>query len=871
MTTTASHHHLVAEAIAFPLWHESALRHAKISLTRSAVGVSTDPLAAACTEHLRARANGASLPQLAHLRDQAWFHESSTTTALAGHVARVAREHLEHRGLRVGLRQDHGAHLPELTERWRWLSLALPSDLLVAALAAELRVEPPAEHVELVTTHLARTLLAPCAETHLHVGAAIPFGVLWTGLAAHLSAARDTTAMVKTLSEKFAGSLPFDDPDRFLHLLRSAALGRVVMAAFLLRRSRGSRQTCKEFLDTTLPQIAARVPWTWGRLDALRGLRSMLSLLDVPTGPTPASHGRSRSLLAALTNPPRRLPSDPLEALVASDPLASSLPPAHHATLPETRFLARGMEYLLDGGRRDDAFAKLFWQYNRVRGATFRLLVQDAGTAGLDWFTGFYNRISFFRDTLPKHRGAEPSWIHALATETRDLNLGALETRTRPDERASDVRDLVRAVARQSIAYRDANRSRPTPEIGLVLHFIKATDYKVRGGPRRLHADPRNRAFGARHGVWFDEQRRRAIAIAGALRNHPELLLLLRGIDVANLEQAQPTWVIVPLYDIVREASREASQRLARALPSWRVPPMRATLHAGEDCLRLVEGVRRMHEAIEFGLLRQGDRFGHGLAVGTDPDGEEDAVVSQPREDRLDDLLWELDRYACRDIVGTTSRVEYLRREIHRIASDIYLSRDADSVEHLIEARRLRHSARELRRLRYPTIARNVGASHPSRTLLLAHLTDPDVFRRGRTPVEVRSAPDERAMLAEAQRWLRRELARREITIESNPSSNLLIGDLHAINRHPAMRLQPIVTTAGRADAVQLSVNTDNPVTFASCLADEFAFIYAAMLERGVTSSDALAWIDRRREDGWRSRFTLEGSANDTYLRRLAR
>ena len=135
--------------------------------------------------------------------------------------------------------------------------------------------------------------------------------------------------------------------------------------------------------------------------------------------------------------------------------------------------------------------------------------------------------------------------------------------------------------------------------------------------------------------------------------------------------------------------------------------------------------------------------------------------------------------------------------------------------------------------------------------------------------MEVRSAPDERAMLAEAQRWLRRELARREITIESNPSSNLLIGDLHAINRHPAMRLQPIIATAGRTDAVQLSVNTDNPVTFASCLADEFAFIYAALLERGVTSSDALAWIDRRREDGWRSRFTLEGSANDAYLRRL--
>lgn len=46
-------------------------------------------------------------------------------------------------------------------------------------------------------------------------------------------------------------------------------------------------------------------------------------------------------------------------------------------------------------------------------------------------------------------------------------------------------------------------------------------------------------------------------------------------------------------------------------------------------------------------------------------------------------------------------------------------------------------------------------------------------------------------MLARAQDWLQTTVARMEITVESNPSSNLVIGDLNGLDEHPVFRIAP--------------------------------------------------------------------------------
>src|SRR6185295_6813452 len=140
-------------------------------------------------------------------------------------------------------------------------------------------------------------------------------------------------------------------------------------------------------------------------------------------------------------------------------------------------------------------------------------------------------------------------------------------------------------------------------------------------------------------------QLQRACALEGAFARCPEILLLLRGLDVANAELAIPTWVTLPLFRRVIRASERAAGILARKRPAWQVPRLRVTCHLGEDFVRLIQGLRRIHEPIEFGLLETGSRIGHAVALGVDPDAWAKSLTTVPQtvEERLADLLWELE------------------------------------------------------------------------------------------------------------------------------------------------------------------------------------------------------------------------------------
>ena len=107
-----------------------------------------------------------------------------------------------------------------------------------------------------------------------------------------------------------------------------------------------------------------------------------------------------------------------------------------------------------------------------------------------------------------------------------------------------------------------------------------------------------------------------------------------------------------------------------------------------------------------------------------------------------------------------------------------------------------------------------------------------------------------------------------EVTIETNPSSNHLIAKMRQVREHPIFRLAPI--EAPDAAGLTVSVNTDDPATFATNLLEEYGLLYHAMLQSNIPAADALQWIDRVRRDGVRSRFSLISSTHADLLAMLA-
>jgi hypothetical protein len=899
---------LVAEAEAWPIASEAAFAACSTRLTEERIGrleSATDRLALALEAKLGPRAGGLSLEILGQVRDLAWFdngprgEDQRREVRLDRYLLRLAQRYLETHGNRLCLKHQDGIGVAERAGRWRWLSLKLPPDLLVAAVAADAGTEPLGEQVSLLTPVLRRILEErEVAETHLHVGAAVGFPRLWTAIVAGLAEAPPRPDELDR-----AGPAPFGSGVACVGRLFEAGIARLLMASFLgigslALREGGFAEFCCG--GTGQPQdgrevppgighIAMRLGWAGGWEQARSALwRALGSLDDAGAWPrdAAASAGVRGTGEERLAWRPAYLRLARLELLyrrlvlarkglagrgelAAQDPLAAWLPAAAARALPETRFATRALRYLRSRDGSDPCFERIFWQYQRVRCLIFRYIVEETGTGGLDWFGRHYRHIAGLRKTLDPTR-----YRCALENESVDLRLAALEARTAPPATWHEVCQEVRRLAAQAIEFQQRRQQRllpgsgsPPPEVALIFHFIKSRD--VDQAPRTLWGHPSI----CRYGRWYYQQLQSAFAVAEALRRVPEILLLLRGLDIANAELAIPTWATLPLFRHVRKVSADAAARLGQIQPGWGVDRVRVTCHLGEEFVRLPQGLRRIHEPIEFGLLETGSRIGHAIALGIDPVAwaREYPTVPQTCQERLEDLLWELERYGCAQLTADTGRIEFVRHEAVRLSRFIF--DDSPDLDDLLEARRRLHQQEQLDAIGFPFVhrprARTRGQDRAFE-LLWRYLTDSGVYERGQDQEVVPATASETAFLVAAQGWLRRVLGQLEITVESNPSSNLLIGNFEGLEDHPAFRLLPLPSRRqAEGSPVMLSVSTDDPVSFASHLADEYAHIYFALMRSKVASEEALHWLDEVRRHGWRSRFSLCASADAESLRTI--
>ncbi|HKS23412.1 MAG TPA: hypothetical protein VJZ76_11470 [Thermoanaerobaculia bacterium] len=870
MTSLVSSRWIAAETVAWPFRSPLAFERAVTHLNAADRFRSSDTagMAEELEEWIRPRARGLSLDALRRAREGVWFGENpGGDVPLFDLLAAAAARHLDCRGSTVTLLGRSGTGVRDIAASWRYLSLALPADLLFAVASLVHGLPPPGHAVELATPLIERMLeRQPVSETHMHVGAAFPFPLLWTAL---------MIGAIDPQGDAAGGSgVPFGSGAAFQQRLVQAAIVRVLLMSFLLRRGRfDAAMPFREFVASndvrdrrTLAYIAASTHSPEGHVQALALLRRVLGALADPAMAMPPA-GEMVRMYRRLLGPEtvRQMqwrngrPPDRFSVghALGFDPLSAVVDVGEGLPLPEMTFACRILARL----RGDGDLATIFWQYQRIRCMTFRFVTEEPGTAGLDWFTRHYTRLGRVRGVL------ENALYHcALALQSGGLWLGAMEARTSPGTTWLDVRDEARRCARQAHEY----LAEPHPgrgkhaEVGLVLHFIKQG---VANG--RDVGDPETSRW--RYASWYRDVRTRVAAIETMLEFRPETLVILRGVDIANHELAVPAWVVIPSMQRVRDASRIAASRMHARWPRWNCTPLRVTWHGGEDFRRLAEGIRRMHEPIEFGLLSPGDRIGHGIALGSDPRRmlRDFPTVMQPREERLFDLLWELVRYRRGDMEPELSRIEVAREQASALGAAIF--GDEVSLDALIAMREELHCVRKLDRIGFAVpqpldLPPFDGLRADS--LVRYYLRDPAVYRRAIVPIEVTMTESEVAMLESAQRFLAGTMGRMEITIESNPSSNQLIGDMSDLGEHPAFRIQPLPGDKPALDSgVPMSINTDNPITFATRLADEYAYVYYALLRAGASADSALEWIDARREDGWRSRFTLRASTDPDVLR----
>jgi hypothetical protein len=838
--------HLAAELAAFPLASESALANPLTHLD-PAMTPATTRLWRAAERELLGTAPGVSLDDLVALRDATWFAEDgAAASSLQAFLRRVALRHLDYLGAGVGPRRPPALDGPiagrpahaQARQSWLWLTFALPDDLLLAMAARDGWVPRP----DLLTPAVRDLLGRGFAETHLHVGASLDFRCVWSLLQARLAS---PGLPMEALAAP--GAALHEGLDLPAWLLR-CAIARMVLAGFL---SSGTDRGLVAYIHG---------PLLCGRVIKEAGVATfslvLLAVTDLLSGSLSAgaSHAMLQDAYAALTGMRVGATAKDIATAWALDPVGPLLGPG--AGSPEQRLVIRACAYLdarERSGGRDTLAAQLFWQTVRVRTILYRYITQRPLTPGLPWFIRFYARLVRARGDVRASLLLEAAALRSGLPE----GLSSLEMRTRPDPDMEELLAWVRSA--------DDRSGTGPAEVGFVFHFVKERRGEAAPGVPRVNgggttADPSVNAGEYRYGDFFAAQRTAAMTLARLLHRWPRTLHTVRGMDIASDELAVPAWIFRPLVTYVRQAAMSGARWLS-GRDGDQPLPLRTTVHVGEDFSHLLTGLRHVDEAVEVLDLREGDRIGHGLALGIDPARWAGRVgrVAMPLEDRALDLAWEWSWWTLRGRGADAGRLAYIVREVARL-TDHWFGEALDPFQleqlgtDLADVGRLRAAGFPDGRPRAARAARG-----DRETRLLGYLTDREVFRRGRRIIWVDPAGEVDAM-ERIGSSLRAEIGRRGLAVEINPTSNLLIGDLGDLTGHPLWRLNsPLPDDPGPRLAV--TVGSDDPLIFNSMLPMEYQILFDALIIAGLSDSDALRWLDGVRRTGLERRFTTPAVA----------
>lgn len=310
------------------------------------------------------------------------------------------------------------------------------------------------------------------------------------------------------------------------------------------------------------------------------------------------------------------------------------------------------------------------------------------------------------------------------------------------------------------------------------------------------------------------------------LRGYPGLRPFFVGVDVAGRERYAPPRALGSTFERLRSFRDEYRARIDE-------PRVRLgfTFHAGEDSWDLLTGLRHVDEAVAL-LLRGRGRLGHGLALGVKVgDYYDDHESPEPTfGTHALDLVWAWG-------VARAARLpmaEAIREQLEA------------SVGRILAGRRLRGVRHCWAKMALPGYARSGPTwdeSGPERIASEAELLEelglpPEVWPR---TVTITADPFWIELVETMQQVVRARVARQEVAIEANPTSNLLIGTYHDYADLPYFA----IVDAG----MRVSLNTDDPGVFVTSLPGEFQRMKDALVLRGQRPADATAWLSARAHD----------------------
>lgn len=547
-----------------------------------------------------------------------------------------------------------------------------------------------------------------------------------------------------------------------------------------------------------------------------------------------------------------------------------------------------------------------FYLYLVIKANIRRELVQANINVGFDNFLKYQDRKDIFvEDSI-----YEGVYIRMAVRDTiYNQHIKSLEARIAPKNDMQKNRNAIHKYDEwitESLSEKE--KEKLLDVYFYVIHFAKESE--------RINSEhPFLEEY--RHYRKRQEVREQSVAIAALRESAAPEAARIKGIDACSPEIWCRPEVFAQAFRFLKNHWVNEDQ-----FTSTGCKTLLATYHVGEDFLDVIDGLRAIDEAIHFLNLRCGDRLGHALALGIDIDdwykGKSYRILIN-KMGYMDNLVWLYAKLRKYNIEGCDGVKSYIEKRFHEYFVEIYENNIVkEKVQSVVEkakayfnkcgivhgynhdnlmfgineyydAWKLRGDNPELYRdgffklqgemmdewddyavnKEYP---QNYKIRYNPETAILYHMYhfDQNVKIVGDQMVEVKVSHSMVEAVKKVRDRMQREICSIGIGIETNPSSNYLIGTFRRYDRHPITSWYNYGLTLDqraleRCPQMQVSINTDDQGVFSTYIENEYAYLALALEKCRDENGDAvynrtmiLQWLDHVRKMGLDQSFNLQ-------------
>lgn len=519
----------------------------------------------------------------------------------------------------------------------------------------------------------------------------------------------------------------------------------------------------------------------------------------------------------------------------------------------------------------------LFYSYLSIRAHFRGELIQINRQTGFANFSNYQDRKEIFIEGQTEY---ENELIRLALNETmRKQNIVSLEARICPKKNAVK---LYEAIARNEKIIGSSKRrqnDKKEDRVIYVLHFPKVKDKKFCQGT------PRNQNVRA---ATLKQTR----SIAALLEKETWVNGKIRGIDACSNEIYCRPEVFAQAFRYLLDLEFACTKNVWSGIEKKGYKgKLHATYHAGEDFLDITDGLRAIDEAALFCGLTRGSRIGHGLALGVSPYEYykyKGYKAVMPKQVLLDDIMWALQKAGEMGCTIESRLHEELLERFDSLYEEIYSANvpnlEKASVKDYYQSWKLRGDSPAIYRLdeadflkrmektpipRFDRYERNHRVSDSIRKircyreLYFAYHYHEKVRNIGNEQTEFKADERYAALICQLQDKMIQRLVWEGIGIETNPSSNYLIGTIQKYEEHPIIRFNARKLKPAKPNmSLNVSINTDDQGVFDTMLENEYALMALALKKAKNDKNqplydmeDIYEWIDYIRKMGMEQIF----------------